>query len=288
MADPLLRQRLAALKAEIAASQIELGLPPESVGLVAVSKTHPASAVLEAKATGHHDFGENYVQEGVAKVQAVAAADGNAHLLTGWHFIGPLQSNKTREVATHFEWVHSIDRPKIAQRLADQRPDGLPPLQVCLQVNISAQPSKSGVAAADTLETFLAIAAISRAFPERIQLRGLMAIPSPQRLADPNAPNDPSDPSNPNHPSNSFDRLLNLLMTCWSALDAKQQDAAGPPVASIGMSDDWSLALAAQARARREHGLHGKVWLRIGSSIFGARPAKPLKAEAEPLKALLS
>lgn len=267
VADPLLRQRLAALKAEIAASQIELGLPLESVGLVAVSKTHPASAVLEAKATGHHDFGENYVQEGVAKVQAVAAADANAHLLTGWHFIGPLQSNKTREVATHFEWVHSIDRPKIAQRLADQRPDGLPPLQVCLQVNISAQPSKSGVAAADTLETFLAIAAISRAFPERIQLRGLMAIPSPQRLADPNDPNDP------NHPSNSFDRLLNLLMTCWSALDAKQQDAAGPPVASIGMSDDWLLALAAQARARRETSLHSKVWLRIGSSIFGARPS---------------
>lgn len=261
MADFLLCERLAALKGQIAASQIELGLPPESVGLVAVSKTHPASAVLEARATGHHDFGENYVQEGVAKVLAVAAAHTPPHLLTGWHFIGPLQSNKTREVATHFEWVHSIDRPKIAQRLADQRPDGLPPLQVCLQVNISAQPSKSGVAAAETLETFLAIAAISRAFPERIQLRGLMAIPSPQPLAD------------PNDPSGSFDRLLSLLMTCWSALDVKQQDAAGPPVASIGMSDDWSLALAAQARAWHGRSFHSKVWLRIGSSIFGARPS---------------
>ena len=140
------------------------GLPKQAVRLMAVSKTFGADAVLQAIQAGQFDFGENYVQEGVEKIQAVALALGQGP--TGataagdpcWHFIGPLQSNKTKDVAEHFDWVHSVDRLKIAQRLIDQRPVHLKPLQVCLQVNTSGEESKSGVAPEQALELAFLVA----------------------------------------------------------------------------------------------------------------------------------
>ena len=144
--------------------------PVQSVTLLAVSKTFAASVVREAHAAGEHRFGENYVQEGVDKIAALA--DLRAQL--EWHLIGPLQSNKTRIVAEQFDWVHSVDRLKLAQRLSEQRPAQLPPLQVCLQVNISGEASKSGLAPGD-----VAAAAREVATLPRLRLRGLMAIPEP-------------------------------------------------------------------------------------------------------------
>jgi pyridoxal phosphate enzyme (YggS family) len=140
------------------------GRPVSSVTLLAVSKTFGPDAVREALAAGQHRFGENYVQEALDKIAALA--DVRAQIQ--WHLIGPLQSNKTRAVAEAFDWVHSVDRLKIAQRLSEQRPPDLPPLQVCLQINISGEASKSGLAVA------LAVAALPR-----LTLRGLMAIPEP-------------------------------------------------------------------------------------------------------------
>ena len=144
--------------------------PVQSVTLLAVSKTFPASVVREAHAAGERRFGENYVQEGVDKIAALA--DLRAQL--EWHLIGPLQSNKTRIVAEQFDWVHSVDRLKLAQRLSEQRPAQLPPLQLCLQVNISGEASKSGLAPGD-----VAAAAREVATLPRLRLRGLMAIPEP-------------------------------------------------------------------------------------------------------------
>ncbi|MGA1693058.1 MAG: YggS family pyridoxal phosphate-dependent enzyme [Burkholderiaceae bacterium] len=252
MAEASLPERLAAVQERIQSAQQRLGLAPQAVGLVAVSKTHPASSVCEALATGQADFGENYVQEGVQKVAAVRhdAPQGQPR----WHFIGPLQSNKTRDVAAHFDWVHTVDRIKIAQRLADQRPDGMAPLQLCLQVNIGDEASKSGVPEAEAVATFTAIAALAQAQPSRIQLRGLMAIPAPGAGLQ------------------AFDRLLELLKACSDGVDANTRAAMGRPVASMGMSDDWEVALEAQAKAARA-GFETQVWLRIGTAIFGARPS---------------
>ncbi len=148
------------------------GRPPGAVALLAVSKTFPAEAVREAHAAGQCAFGENYVQEALDKIAALA--DLRAQLQ--WHLIGPLQSNKTRPVAAAFDWIHTVDRLKIAQRLAEQRPDGLPPLQLCLQVNISGEDSKSGVAPQDVAALACAVAALPA---DRVRLRGLMSIPEP-------------------------------------------------------------------------------------------------------------
>ena len=144
--------------------------PVESVTLLTVSKTYSADAVREAMAAGEHRFGENYVQEGVDKIDALADRRGDLE----WHLIGPLQSNKTRVVASQFDWVHTVDRLKIAERLSAQRPPGLAPLQVCLQVNTSDEPTKSGLAPADLPDVARAVAALPR-----LKLRGLMAIPEP-------------------------------------------------------------------------------------------------------------
>src|SRR5579871_410004 len=165
-----LTHNLEAVQQRIAAAAHAAGRDAQSVTLLAVSKTFPADAVRAAHAAGQRAFGENYVQESLDKIQTLA--DLRASL--EWHFIGPLQSNKTRPVAEHFDWVHSVDRLKIAQRLSEQRPDHLPPLNVCLQVNVSGEASKSGVGIAEAVEIAQQIAALPK-----LKLRGLMSIPEP-------------------------------------------------------------------------------------------------------------
>ena len=207
------------------------------MNLLAVSKTCPGSAVREAFAAGQRDFGENYVQEALAKVAELA--DLRAELR--WHLIGPLQSNKSREVAENFDWVHSVDRLKLAQRLSDQRPPGLAPLQVCLQVNISGEASKSGVAPADAPALARAIAGLPR-----LRLRGLMAIPEVAGdLAAQRAPH----------------RALRELLAALNA------EGLGLDTLSMGMSGDLEAAVA-----------EGATWVRVGTAIFGSRAAKPSPA----------
>ncbi|WLD58261.1 YggS family pyridoxal phosphate-dependent enzyme [Salinispirillum sp. LH 10-3-1] len=209
----------------------QYGRSPENVRVLAVSKTFPAHDVEEAWQAGAREFGENYVQEGIEKIQSLP------NLAATWHFIGPLQSNKTRPVATHFDWVHTIDRLKIAQRLNDQRPDDLPPLKVCLQVNISADPDKAGVREDEILDLAEAVQALPR-----LELRGLMTIPALDLDAATLA--------------QQFQRMqawLERLQTLYPAVDTL----------SMGMSDDLELAVQ-----------HGSTCVRIGRGIFGHRAAK--------------
>lgn len=201
------------------------GRDPKQIGLLAVSKTQAASAVREAYAAGLCDFGENYLQEALDKQLALQ------DLPLTWHFIGPIQSNKTRPIAEHFAWVHSVDRLKIAQRLSEQRPTELPPLNICLQVNISAEASKSGCAPEQVPELATAIAALPR-----LRLRGLMAIPEAC--------------DNTEQIRARFAHLRQLQAQLPFELDTL----------SMGMSDDLEAAVA-----------EGSTWLRIGSAIFGAR-----------------
>ena len=228
------------VKRRITSACIGAGRSPQAVTLLAVSKTFDADCVRQALAAGQTAFGENYVQEGVAKIEALR--DVRAQLT--WHFIGPLQSNKTREVAVAFDWVHSIDRLKIAQRLADQRPAHLPPLQVCVQVNISGEASKAGVAPEAVAAFAAAIAALPR---ERLVLRGLMAIPEPA-----------ADPVAQCAPHRALRELLTLLCAQGLALDTL----------SMGMSADLESAIN-----------EGATLVRIGSAIFGAR--EPVLAHGE-------
>jgi len=207
----------------------------QPVTLLAVSKTQPAEAVRAAHAAGQRDFGENYVQEALDKITTLA--DLRAGLC--WHLIGPLQSNKTRPVAQAFDWVHSVDRLKIAERLSEQRPPDLPPLNLCLQVNVSGEASKSGCAPQDVRALAQAVAVLPR-----VRLRGLMSIPEPAATwAQRCAPH----------------RALRELFTAVGA-------ALGPAAAdwdtlSMGMSDDLEAAVA-----------EGATLVRIGTAIFGARP----------------
>ena len=221
------------VRLRIAAACARAGREPGSVALLAVSKTFGPEAVREAWAAGQRAFGENYVQEALAKIEALADLRPGIE----WHLIGPLQSNKTRPVAEQFDWVHSIERLKIAERLADQRPPGLPPLQVCLQVNISGEASKSGLAPAEVPALARAVAGLPR---ERIVLRGLMAIPEP--AGDEAAQRAPH-------------RALRELM---AALNAQ---GLGLDTLSMGMSADLEAAIA-----------EGATMVRVGSAIFGARP----------------
>lgn len=204
------------------------------IGLLAVSKTQPASAVREAAAAGVQDFGENYLQEALEKQQALQ------DLPLRWHFIGPIQSNKTRAIAEHFDWVHSVDRLKIAQRLSEQRPAGLPPLNICLQVNISQEPSKAGCQPEELPALALAVARLPR-----LQLRGLMAIPQPS--------------AEPTEQRRAFAALRQLQESLGLPLDSL----------SMGMSDDLEAAVA-----------EGSTWVRIGSAIFGARHYPPSAGSA--------
>jgi hypothetical protein len=208
------------------------------VHLLAVSKTFPGVSVREAFAAGQRDFGENYVQEALAKIAELADLRPDSGEPLRWHLIGPLQSNKAREVAAHFDWVHSVDRVKLAQRLSDLRPPALAPLQVCLQVNISGEDSKSGVAPEEALELARAVAALPR-----LKLRGLMAIPEPAGdLAAQRTPH----------------RALRKLMEALNA------EGLGLDTLSIGMSADLEAAIA-----------EGATWVRVGTAIFGSRPTRP-------------
>ena len=196
-----------------------------SIHLLAVSKTKPAQAVREAYAAGMRDFGENYLQEALGKQAELT------DLPLSWHFIGPIQSNKTRAIAENFAWVHSVDRLKIAQRLSEQRPADLPPLNICIQVNVSGEASKSGCTPADLPALANAISALPR-----LKLRGLMAIPEPteDRSAQDAA----------------FAAVRELQASLNLALDTL----------SMGMSHDLESAIA-----------QGATWVRIGTALFGAR-----------------
>ena len=196
-----------------------------SIHLLAVSKTKPAQAVREAYAAGLRDFGENYLQEALGKQAELT------DLPLIWHFIGPIQSNKTRAIAENFAWVHSVDRLKIAQRLSEQRPADLPPLNICIQVNVSGEASKSGCTPADLPALANAISALPR-----LKLRGLMAIPEP---TEDRAAQDAA-----------FTRVRDLQASLDLALDTL----------SMGMSHDLESAIA-----------QGATWVRIGTALFGAR-----------------
>ena len=219
---------LQAVHDRIAAACKAVGRAPQEVSLLAVSKTWPASDVREAARCGQRAFGENYVQEGVDK-----AAD-LADLGLEWHFIGPLQSNKTRPVAEHFAWVHTIDRIKIAERLSAQRPEQLPPLQVCIQVNVSGEANKSGVAPEEAQALAQAVAKLPR-----LQLRGLMAVPE--------ATDDAASLAM------QFGRLSSIQ-------EGLKQQGLPLDTLSMGMSHDLESAIAA-----------GATMVRIGTAIFGAR-----------------
>lgn len=224
-----IEHNLLQVRARIAAAAARCGRAPEEITLLAVSKTKPVSAVAEAIAAGQQAFGENYVQEGVEKVAELAA-----HPDLQWHFIGPLQSNKSRLVAENFAWCHTVDRQRIAQRLNDQRPDALPPLNVLIQVNISDENSKSGI----MLEAIPELAQQIAAMP-RLRLRGLMAIPAPEA---------------------DYDRQLAVCQQMASAFHALKQDYPEVDTLSLGMSDDMDAAIAA-----------GSTMVRIGTAVFGAR-----------------
>ncbi|ANY89868.1 MULTISPECIES: YggS family pyridoxal phosphate-dependent enzyme [Pseudomonas] len=216
---------LSALAARIDSAAKAAGRDPASIQLLAVSKTKPANAVREAHAAGVRDVGENYLQEALAKQEELR------DLPLTWHFIGPIQSNKTRAIAEHFDWVHSVDRLKIAQRLSEQRPTDLAPLNVCLQVNVSGEDSKSGCLPADVPALASAIAGLPG-----LRLRGLMAIPEPteDRVAQEAA----------------FATLRRLQEGLGLDLDTL----------SMGMSHDLEAAIA-----------QGATWVRIGTALFGAR-----------------
>lgn len=221
---------LQAVKNDIAAATQQAGRDPSAVTLLAVSKTVPPATVREAFLAGQTAFGENYVQEGLDKIAALDDLRSRIQ----WHFIGPLQSNKTRSVAGQFDWVHTVDRLKIAERLSAQRPDGLPPLQVCIQVNISEEASKSGVAPQDVLPLARAVAALPN-----LQLRGLMAIPAPAE-----------GPAAQRQPFAALRALLDQL----------RQSGLNVDTLSMGMSADMDAAIA-----------EGATLVRIGTAIFGAR-----------------
>ncbi|MFJ1259143.1 YggS family pyridoxal phosphate-dependent enzyme [Cupriavidus sp. CuC1] len=221
---------LQAVNRRVAAAAQQAGRPAGEVTLLAVSKTFPAAAVQAAFDAGQRAFGENYVQEGVDKMAQL----GGLRDQISWHFIGPLQSNKTRAVAEQFDWVHAIDRLRIAERLSAQRPAGMAPLQVCLQVNISGEASKSGVAPDEVPALARAVAALPG-----LRLRGLMAIPAPQ-----------SDAAAQRRPFAALRTLLDTLRAAGLDVDTL----------SMGMSADMEAAIA-----------EGATVVRIGTAIFGAR-----------------
>jgi len=218
------------VRARIARACDSAQRPVQSVTLLCVSKTFGPAAVRAAHAAGERCFGENYVQEAVDKIASLA----ELRAAIEWHLIGPLQSNKTRVVAEQFDWVHSVERLKIAQRLSEQRPAHLPPLQLCLQVNISGEASKSGLAPGDVAAVAQAVAQLPR-----VRLRGLMAIPEPA-----------GDLAGQRVPHHALHELLVALRAQGLALDTL----------SMGMSADLEAAI-----------LEGATIVRIGSAIFGAR-----------------
>jgi PLP dependent protein len=256
-------RRLQAVNERIASAARAAGRQPQDVTLVAVSKTFPLSSIFEAYAAGQRAFGENYLQEGLEKIRMWANPDisgrvaqlqmddqrpavddapraaspraGSLHSLPEWHYIGPIQSNKTRPIAQHFSWVHGVEREKIAVRLSEARPENLAPLQVCIQVNISGEENKSGVPPEQALELAMAVSRLPR-----LRLRGLMAIPE--------ATTDAS----------WRQRRFRALRELRDAITGR---GIGMDTLSMGMSDDMESAIA-----------EGATLVRIGTAIFGARP----------------
>jgi len=222
-------QRFANVSKQLRQAEIDAQRPLGSVQLLAVSKTKPASDIAAAYRFGQRHFGENYLQEALKKQQELAAFN------ISWHFIGPLQSNKTKPIAQHFAWVHSVDRLKVAERLSEQRPDYLPPLNICLQVNISDEASKSGIELANLPELIEQVSKLPN-----LRLRGVMAIPEPQQ--DYQAQCQP------------YRRLYQTV---------RQLDRNDLDTFSFGMSGDLQAAVA-----------EGSTLVRIGTALFGERPSQ--------------
>lgn len=220
---------LQACQNRIASACHAAGRAEKCARLVAVSKTFPAASIREAYAAGQRVFGESYLQEALPKLEQLA------DLAIEWHFIGPLQSNKTRQVAAHFDWVHSVEREKIAQRLSEQRPAHMPPLNVCIQVNVSGEASKNGIAPDAALTLAQAMATLPN-----LRLRGFMAIPEPSH--------------DTSLQRSRFRRIAELLQAVRTSLDLD--------TLSMGMSADLEAAIH-----------EGATLVRVGTDIFGARPA---------------
>ena len=225
----MISDNLQGVRARITAACTAVGRPPDAVNLLAVSKTFGPDAVAEAFAAGQRAFGENYIQEAVEKMAALR------ELSIEWHCIGPVQSNKTRLVAENFQWIHTVDRLKIAQRLSDQRPADMPPLQVCMQVNVDGGANKSGAPPHEVADLALAVATLPR-----LRLRGLMCIPEP-------APD--------------FVATRALFMRAKALFDALNAQNMGLDTLSMGMSADMEAAIHA-----------GSTMVRVGTAIFGGRP----------------
>ncbi len=228
----LIADNLQVVHDRMTAAALAAGRDPESIRLLAVSKTFATEAILEAIQAGQKAFGENYLQEALDKISVVETMTDKMPI--EWHFIGPIQSNKTRQIAEHFDWVHTVDRIKIAQRLSEQRPEALPALNICLQVNISAEDSKSGLSP----EQVAALAHDVACLP-RLHLRGLMAIPAI---------------SDDSEEQRSAFRQLRLLE------QQLQHEGLMLDTLSMGMSADMAAAIA-----------EGATIVRIGTAIFGRR-----------------
>jgi pyridoxal phosphate enzyme (YggS family) len=222
----MIHSRLKHILAQIRLAEIAYQRKPGSVLLLAVSKTKTAKDITEAYQAGQRHFGESYCQEALKKQQELGAFD------ITWHFIGPIQSNKTRALATHFDWVHSVDSLKIAKRLSEQRPCAHPPLNICLQVNISGEPSKSGISLDELPQLCEQVAALPN-----IKLRGVMAIPQPEE---------------------DFELQRLPYKTLYQAV--ANSDNLGLDTCSFGMSDDLIAAIA-----------EGSTIVRIGTALFGER-----------------
>ena len=222
--------RLKQVRSRISQAAIAAGREPASIKLVAVSKTHPVAMLEAALAAGQTTFGESYLQDALPKIEAIGDR-------AEWHFIGPIQSNKTRQIAAHFDWVHSVDRLKIAQRLNEQRPENLPPLNVCLQINTSGEAAKAGISPDDTLELAEAINQLPH-----LRLRGLMTIPAREQ-----------DPARQRLPFQQLRQLFEQLNAEGFKLDTL----------SMGMSADMEAAIA-----------EGATLVRVGTAIFGPRLTK--------------
>lgn len=221
--------RLEQVRARIDAAAGRFDRDPQAIHLVAISKKKPAEMIRAALAAGQRDFGENYLQDALAKIEALADTEAV------WHFVGDIQSNKTRDIAAHFAWAHAVDRLKIARRLSDQRPDGLPPLNICIQINIDDEDSKSGIAPEEADDLAAQIAELSN-----VRLRGLMTIPTYSE-----------DMKNQRKPFAALRAIYDRLNDAGYALDTL----------SIGMSADLEAAIA-----------EGATHVRVGTDIFGARP----------------
>lgn len=227
-----IQQNLQDIRQQIATAAAHYARAPEEITLLAVSKTKPVSAIEEAIAAGQRAFGENYVQEGVEKIHYFQENHPGTPL--EWHFIGPLQSNKSRLVAENFDWFHTVDRLRIAQRLSEQRPTTLPPLNVLLQINISGEPSKSGIMVEELAELAASVAALPN-----LRLRGLMAIPAPET---------------------DYEQQLAVFKQMAVLFQTLSANHPHIDTLSMGMTDDMRAAITA-----------GSTLVRIGTAIFGAR-----------------